>query len=363
MAAESNTTSNKQQNKPKQKTIEPGTKEWFEEYGRKLKSSDKQVRKKAWRNLVISVVGIFCLGVFLFAMFYRPATNTSKPTSSTSSESSSKPKTEYRIAADKEEYEFTCTKIVDSSTSGYVHCETDGIVTGTYSPAEQQNLQPQYVTVENGKWSFSAESVSIMKSDVAPKSGFSDDKVPHSKQEIVNVRIRDGGKDVASTKVKIIFTFTDEVYAELLATNRQNAIAYAAAAPERERQQRITDLKACRIKTDNWTDAEAGEYADEYVKCRQKEYDQEKSTWENTAPSKVDTRSLCRTAGEAAAPYGIKFHNVVGVLSEEVQSAHERLYKVQVDVTNAFGATRETVMECKVSNDSGTNKVTYLNIY
>lgn len=380
MAAKSNIPNNKYQNESRQQfnkesnttpnkapTAKTGIKGWVENYKQNLNSPDKNIRNKTIVKILLWVfVGLPIIGeLILCAMYFLVKPILSKPnsTQTTTQTTPDEPEVRYSVAADKDEYEFMCTKIVDSSTSGYVHCETDGIVTGTYSPTEQQNLQPQYITAEDGKWSFSAESVSIMKNDVAPKSGFSDKNVPHSKQEIVNVRIRDDGKDVASAKVKITFNFTDEVYAELLATNRQNAIEYAAAAPERERQQRIADLKACRIKTDDWTDSESGEYADEYVKCRQQEYDKEKSTWESTAPSKVDTRSLCRTAGEAAAPYGIKFHNVVGVLSEEVQSAHERLYKVQVDVTNAFGATRETVMECKVSNSSGANIVTYINIY
>lgn len=363
MAAKNNTFNNKQNNKSQQQSIKTNVQKRLDNFKQDLKSSNKQIKRKTWRNLILGTVSLFCVGVFLFAMFYRPMPPSTNKSTGSSTSSSDKPKIEYSVAANKDEYEFTCTKIVESDTSGFVRCETDGIVTGTYSPVEQQKLQPQYVTAENGKWSFSAKSVSITKSDVAPKSGFPDDKVPHSKQEVINVRIRDGGRDVASTKVKIKFNFTDEVYAELLATNRQNAISYAADAPERERQQRIADLKACRIKTDDWTDSEADAYADEYVKCRQQEYDKEKSTWESTAPSKADTRSLCRTAGESAAPYGIKFHNVAGVLSEEVQSAHERLYKVQVDVTNAFGTTRETVMECKVSNSSGANIVTYINIY
>lgn len=344
-----------------------GIKGWVESYKQNLNSPDKNVRNKTIVKILLWIfIGLPIIGELILCTMYflvKPILSKSNSTQTTTQTTPDKPKVEYNVAADNEEYEFTCTKLVEGSTSNYVYCETDGMVTGTYEPAEKQNLQPQYVTAENGKWSFSAKSVSITRSDIAPKSGLTDDKVPHSKQETVKVRMNAGGKDVASVNVKINFNFTDEVYAELLATNRQNAIEYAAAAPERARQQHISDLKACRIATNDWTDAEAGEYADDYVKCRQQEYDREKSTWESTAPSKVDTRSLCRTAGEAAAPYGIKFHNVVGVLSEEVQSAHERLYKVQVDVTNAFGATRETVMECKVSNGSGTNKVTYLNIY
>lgn len=379
MAAKSNIPNNKYQNKSDQQfdkklntvpnktsTTKTGIKGWVEKYKQNLNSPDKNIRNKTIvKTLLWVFVGLPIIGeLILCAMYFlvKPMLSNSNSTQTTTQTTSDKPKIEYNVVADKDEYEFTCTKLVDGSTSSVVYCETDGEVTGTYSPIEQQKLQPQYVVAENGKWSFPAKSVSIIKSDIAPKSGLADDKVPHSKQETVRVRISTGGKDVASVNVKIKFNFTDEVYAELLATNRQNAISYAADAPERERQQRITDLRACRIKTDDWTDTEAGEYADEYVKCRQQEYDKEKSTWENTAPSKIDTRSLCRTAGESAAPYGIKFHNVAGVLVK-VQSAHERLYKVQVDVTNAFGATRETVMECKVSNDGGTNKVTYLNIY
>lgn len=298
--------------------------------------------------------------MFLFSQFYRPATHVST-TEQGASQQKEEPRVDYKVAVDKESYEFICTKLSDGDSSGFVYCETDGDVTGTYEPSEHQGIAPGYVKAEDGKWHFAAKSVSISRSDLIPSYGFADDKVPHSKDVSMTVRLTNNSKDLASVSVKIKFVFSDAVYNELLAANRKKAAEYAAAAPERERQQRISDLKACRIATNNWTDAEAGEYADDYVSCRQKEYEKEKSSWESTAPSEVDARTACRTEAEAQY-YKVKIHNVVGVLSTEVLSAHERLYKVQVDVTNVYGATRQSVMECKVSNAGGSVHVTSLNI-
>lgn len=144
--------------------------------------------------------------------------------------------------------------------------------------------------------------------------------------------------------------------AEAQAARKEAEAQSARKEAEARAAAHINSLKSCSIPTSQWTDNEAVQYMSEYIACHNRELENEKKDWENTAPSQLGTRSLCRQALEANYPYGTKIHSILGVIADTVESANSRFYKVEVDITNAFGATRSTVMECRVVN-AGNNMI------
>lgn len=133
---------------------------------------------------------------------------------------------------------------------------------------------------------------------------------------------------------------------------------------EKNIDERARKLKSCQIATSEWTDEESAMYWNEYLACSNKEYNNAKSSWENTAPSTYTTFELCKKALESAYPYGVKIHYIAGVLADNLESADTRFYKVNVDITNAFGQARSTVAECKAQKDDNNMvKLIYFNVY
>lgn len=223
-------------------------------------------------------------------------------------------------------------------------------ITGSYEQSSESfplESNTDGLNAENGQF----------KLNIQAEAGKSDEQI---KDQEVTLSFKEDG-NVFYRYTLLVHINLDENSKQILkAAEEKKAAEEAAEAARKEAEARaaahINSLKSCSIPTSQWTDDEAVQYMSEYIACHNRELENEKKDWENTAPSQLGTRSLCRQALEANYPYGTKIHSVLGVIADTVESANSRFYKVEVDITNAFGATRSTVMECRVVN-AGNNMI------
>ena len=81
-------------------------------------------------------------------------------------------------------------------------------------------------------------------------------------------------------------------------------------------------------------------------------------------PSSSGAISLCEEAFHKQYPYSkSKVHSILGVIASERYQDNKYLYKVNVDIQNAFGAVYETVMECIVRREGDLIKIDSFHIY
>lgn len=223
-------------------------------------------------------------------------------------------------------------------------------ITGSYEQSSESfplESNTDGLNAENGQF----------KLNIQAEAGKSDEQI---KDQEVTLSFKEDG-NVFYRYTLLVHINLDENSKQILkAAEGKKAAEEAAEAARKEAEAQaaahINSLKSCSIPTNQWTDDEAVQYMSEYIACHNRELENEKKDWENTAPSQLGTRSLCKQALEANYPYGTKIHSVLGVIADTVESANSRFYKVEVDITNAFGATRSTVMECRVVN-AGNNMI------
>lgn len=138
---------------------------------------------------------------------------------------------------------------------------------------------------------------------------------------------------------------------------RSEAKAKAKAKKEKERQQEKAREEAqAKVK------AQAKAKAEEKRK-REKAAEAEKKRIAKLAPDPVESIVLCQQHIKQQYPYGVKVHSILGVIADERISNDTHFYKVKVSITNAYNATRESVMECKVTKKGGSLEISYFYVY
>ena len=133
---------------------------------------------------------------------------------------------------------------------------------------------------------------------------------------------------------------------------KQKAEAEARAAQEAQKTKEANEAKAqqeAAAKAEN--DRKAQEEANRIAE-------------EAKVPSDTGTAELCEKQFHQRYPYtGSKVHSILGVIANTKYSADSRLYKVEVTIENAFGASYKAVMECTVQKSGDWLQVINFNVY
>lgn len=99
-------------------------------------------------------------------------------------------------------------------------------------------------------------------------------------------------------------------------------------------------------------------------KAEEERKKEEEKAQEALVPSASGTAELCEKAFHSKYPYnGSKVHSIMGVIVNDKYSADSRLYKVEVTIQNAYGASYDAVMECVVQKTGEMIKITSFNVY
>ena len=77
---------------------------------------------------------------------------------------------------------------------------------------------------------------------------------------------------------------------------------------------------------------------------------------------KIDAKYAFEEDIEDQCPFGVKFHWILGNIAQRYEGNGEWFFKVEVTITNAFGAEYDTIAEGRVDVTNGCN-VTYSYIY
>ena len=136
------------------------------------------------------------------------------------------------------------------------------------------------------------------------------------------------------------------------AEKKQKAEADKKAQEEAKRAKEASEAKAKQ---------EAKEKAEADKKARE---EKERQEAEARVPSADGTAELCEKQFHCNYPYsGSKVHSILGVIANDKYSANSRLYKVEVTIENAYGASYKAVMECVVQKSGDYIQVKTFNVY
>ncbi len=141
------------------------------------------------------------------------------------------------------------------------------------------------------------------------------------------------------------------------------AIAFSMVAAGTETQNSISNVQ---IKPDANTsnvesEADKAERIKKEAKAAAAKAEEERIA--KLAPDPVESIVLCRQNLEQEYPYGAKVRSILGVIADEPISEDTHFYKVEVEITNAFNAKRDSVMECKVTKKGESLEISHFVVY
>ena len=121
----------------------------------------------------------------------------------------------------------------------------------------------------------------------------------------------------------------------------------------------IANIK--KVEAEKAAEEKAEEKAKQDEKAR---LEADRKATEDKVPSADGTAELCERQFKSTYPFkGSKVHSITGVVTNSQLSANSRLYKVNVTIQNAYGASYGAVMECTVQKDNNILQIVGFNVY
>ena len=157
----------------------------------------------------------------------------------------------------------------------------------------------------------------------------------------------------SSNEIAVTYPARQEIAnAKLEVEKKQKAEAERKTQQDAQKAKEIAEAKAAEeAKVKAEADRKAQEEADRLAA-------------EAKVPSASGTAELCEKQFHQRYPYsGSKVHSILGVIVNDKYSADSRLYKVEVTIENAFGASYKAVMECTVQKSADWLQVINFNVY
>lgn len=178
--------------------------------------------------------------------------------------------------------------------------------------------------------------------------------------------IKDGRANIniesSSARAKqLTLEFSNNKVTKIYNKNYPSVIYYSSNSGDEIAKFPADDKISAIIKAED--DKKAAEKAAADAKKAQEEAEQKAIA--EKYPSAEGTMELCGNTFSSQYPFnGSKVHSILGVITNTSYETDSRLYKAEVTIANAFGASYDAVMECVVKKVDGTMiQITSFNVY
>lgn len=186
-------------------------------------------------------------------------------------------------------------------------------------------------------------------------------EISYAPEKLKNNTAEIGIKNTSSLANRLIVEIATSKVVKIYNKEYPAIIYYSTSQNDKTTTYPSEDKIAAIIKAEE--DRKAAEKAAADAKKAQEEAEQKAIA--EKYPPEIETASLCDSAFHNRYPYkDSKVHSILGVIANTPQETDSRLYKVEVTIQNAFGASYDAIMECVVKKvNSSTIQITNFNVY